>query len=81
MSDISEISKKLADISEVMSDGFHFVKLRFFLESLEERKDSDILANDVLKMVEQFHRLCLLAKNNLSHGTFDTPATLVENDF
>ncbi len=60
----SPMTKKLGEISEVMADGFHFVKIRAFVETWE--KDAAAGIPDAVKMMEvinTFHRLCSVVKN------------------
>lgn len=61
---VSEVATKLALISEVMGDGYHFLTLRFLVEDWERlANEGDEVAIRAMQMIEQFHRLCLAAKN------------------
>ena len=53
---MKEITQKLSDISEVMSDGYHFLNMRFLLEDIQERNDSS--AKELINIVDKFHKLC-----------------------
>lgn len=58
MSD-EEISKMLADISLVMSDGYYFLELRSLVQSWQHELDSGKLEYfEAIQMIKQFHRLC-----------------------
>lgn len=63
MSHVSEPSRKLAEISEVMADGYHFVKMRSLVEDWQELADlGNETAKEAIKMVDTFHRLCMVVK-------------------
>ena len=51
--------KMLADISMCMADGSHFLELRTIVESVEE--DDTVDSRPLMTMIEQYHRLCLMA--------------------
>lgn len=54
-----DIATKLAKISEIMSDGAQFVKMRFLLEDMaKDADDGDEAAEKVLEIVTHFHNLC-----------------------
>ena len=53
----AEITRKIAEISRIMSDGFLFVQMRFMLEQFEQMPD-DPAAQELLEMVNRFYRLC-----------------------
>jgi len=60
-----EISKKLADISLAMSDGFHFLQIRSLVEDWDRMaKAGDPTAQEAIVMVNKFYGLCkyVLAK-------------------
>ena len=60
---MTEITKKITEISEVMSNGYHFVKMRFLLEDWERQAAAgNIQAQEAIKMIETFHRLCACVK-------------------
>lgn len=55
----SEVSVKLAKISEVMSDAYYFVKLRAFAETWQIQADNgNMMAKDMLDAIDKVHRLC-----------------------
>lgn len=57
------INKKLATISEVMADGYHFIKLRQLVLEWDALADAgDQRAIEAMTMIEQFHRLCAATK-------------------
>ncbi len=61
---VSQMSRKLGLISEVMADAYHFVRMRDFVEAWE--KDAATGSPDAVKMMEvinTFHRLCQVVKN------------------
>lgn len=58
--DPPEITKKLADISRIMADGFHFINMRMIVEDWQKQADlGDAKAQQAINMIEQFHRLCM----------------------
>lgn len=57
------ITKKLVEISEVMADGVHFIHMRLLVEDWQARADAgDDGAEAAIRMIEQFHRLCVAVK-------------------
>lgn len=65
--EVPEISKKLGEISFIMGDGYHFMKMRMLMEGIDEKITNATATQvelDVYKMVEQFHRLCKYAEGN-----------------
>ena len=60
---VSEVSRKLGTISEVMADGYHFVNMRELVEQWHEQADAgDKMAKDMMKVIDTFHRLCVAVK-------------------
>lgn len=60
----SEISKKLSKISEVMADGFYFLRMREYVTQWQElAKSGDHTAQEMMKVIDTFHRLCMVVKN------------------
>lgn len=57
-----EITKKLADITRITSDGHHFINMRFFLEALENSPEQTEAGLRVLDLVSHFHKLCIFAE-------------------
>jgi len=53
----AEITRKISEISRIMSDGFLLVQMRFMLEQFEQMPD-DPAAQELLEMVNRFYRLC-----------------------
>ena len=51
-------TQKLAEISRIMGDGFHFSTMRFALENMANDPDQDSTAQ-VLGIVDKFYRLCM----------------------
>lgn len=51
-------TQKLGEISRIMADGFHFTNMRSMLESVERDTDQES-AQQILEMVDHFHRLCM----------------------
>lgn len=61
----SPVSLKLAKISEVMSDGVHFIKIRLLVEEWDSLAASgDARAQEFMKTVDIFHRLCTTVQNS-----------------
>lgn len=59
-----EVTRKLAEISEVMADGYHFVHMRTLVEQWEEQAVAgDKMAQDMMQVIDTFHRLCNVVKN------------------
>ena len=50
-------TQKLAEISRIMADGYHFLNMRMVLENLETDPNQDASAQ-VLDVVNMFYRLC-----------------------
>lgn len=58
-----DMTTKLAEISEIMADGFHFVHMREFANGLmADAASGDVDAQKILDIMSQFHRLCLVVK-------------------
>jgi hypothetical protein len=58
-------SRKLAQISEVMADGFHFVQLRALVETWQKQADAgDVQSQEMMKVIDTFHRLCQVVKGD-----------------
>lgn len=56
------MNRKLVEISEVMADGYLWLKMRALLEWFERNRDSDESSDKICEVVEQFHRLCEYVK-------------------
>jgi len=61
-----DMKTKLGEISETMADGFYFVNMlglvqRMEAEALESVRD-DSPAQEILDIISQFHRLCMIVK-------------------
>lgn len=50
-------TQKLAEISRIMADGYHFINMRMVLENLETDPNQDA-AVQVLEVVHRFYNLC-----------------------
>jgi hypothetical protein len=50
-------TEKLAEISRIMADGFHFMILREVLEGMKTDSNQDA-AVQVLEVVDRFYNLC-----------------------
>jgi hypothetical protein len=62
--EVSKMSRKLGEISEVMADGFYFVQLRDFVDDWQASADAgDVAAQEMMKVINTFHRLCQVVKN------------------
>lgn len=60
---VSEVSRKLGLISEVMADGYHFVTMREHVEQWQQQADSgDANAQKMIDAIDLFHRLCFYVK-------------------
>lgn len=60
---VSEMSRKLGMISEVMSDGYHFIHLREYAEQWQAQADSGHAdAQKMIEAINLFHRLCVAIK-------------------
>ncbi len=58
-----EVTRKISEISEVMADGYHFVKMRMLVEDWEEKAVAgDKMAQDMMQVIDTFHRLCVVVK-------------------
>jgi hypothetical protein len=55
---VMNTNQKLVEISRIMADGFHFVKMRELMEHLSRESDQKS-AQQILEMVDNFHRLCV----------------------
>jgi hypothetical protein len=61
---VSQMSRKLGLISEVMADGYHFVRMRDLVDDWQARADAgDATAQELIKVINTFHRLCQVVKN------------------
>ena len=61
---VSEMSKKLGKISEVMSDGFHFIQMRAFCEQWQTEADAgNADSQEMIRIINTFHRLCVVVEN------------------
>ncbi len=59
-----EVSRKLMEIAEVMSDGFFFCKIRCLVEEWQKQADEgNANAGEMMKTINTFHRLCLVIQN------------------
>lgn len=57
---VKDSTQKLGDISRVMSDGYHFIRVRLICENWEERANQgDEEAIQAMEMISAFHRLCI----------------------
>jgi hypothetical protein len=62
---VSQMSRKLGEISEVMSDAFYFVRLRDWVETWQKQADAgDAPSQEMMKVIDTFHRLCQVVKNS-----------------
>jgi len=60
-----DMNTKLAQISEMMADGYHFVEMRESARLWErDALAGDVDAQKILDIMSQFHRLCLIVKGN-----------------
>lgn len=60
---IPEITRKLSKISEIMSDGYHFVKMREIAEKMErDAANGDFAASQVLTQLERFYNFCVFVE-------------------
>jgi hypothetical protein len=50
-------TEKVAEISRIMADGYHFLTMRMVLESLETDPDQDA-TDQILDVVNKFYNLC-----------------------
>lgn len=58
-----DMNTKLAEISEIMGDGYHFVHMRELALYMEkDAHQGDLDAQKILDIISQFHRLCIIAK-------------------
>lgn len=61
-----DMNKKLAEISEIMADGYHFLQMRSLVNQMEcealASEWDDSPAQEILDIISQFHRLCIIAK-------------------
>ena len=56
---ISDMSRKLARISEVMADGYLFLHMRELCEHWQDEADTGgQYAQDMMKVIDTFYRLC-----------------------
>ncbi len=62
--EVSKVSRKLGEISEVMADGYHFINMRSLVEDWQDKADAgDAMAQEMMKVIDTFHRLCVVVKN------------------
>lgn len=61
-----DMNTKLAEISEVMADGYHWFHMREFVNQMEkealESEWDDSSAQEILDIISEFHRLCIVIK-------------------
>lgn len=58
--EVSEMSRKLGDISRVMADGFYFIHMRGQCEQFQAMADAgDPQAIEMIERINTFHRLCV----------------------
>jgi hypothetical protein len=63
----SEVSRKLGEISKVMADGYYFVHMREMVEEWQDQADNgNKTAQDMMNVIDTFHRLCLAVEGNKS---------------
>lgn len=56
----SDTANKLAKISEVFSDGYHFVQLRAHCEHWQAEADcGNVVAQEFMQVLNTMHKLCL----------------------
>lgn len=64
---VSEMSRKLARISEVMNDGFVFLYMRELCERWQADADmGDANAQQMMQAIDKFYRLCDYTKKTYS---------------
>ena len=64
-SEVTEIKQKLALISEVMADGYHWIYMSQLVESFQKKADlGDPLAHEMNKLINTFHKLCVVVKGD-----------------
>lgn len=51
------ITQKLGEIAQLTGDGFVFLKLRFSAEHWESQRGADPHADELCRVIEQFHAL------------------------
>ena len=62
-SHVSEVSRKLADISRIMSDGYHFLKMRGIIEEWQESADQgNQTAVAGMELIDRMYNLCLIVE-------------------
>ena len=63
MNHVSETSRKLALISEVMADGYNFLVMRELCQDWQAQADcGNQTAKDMMQTVETFYKLCKYVK-------------------
>lgn len=68
MNHVSEISRKLARISEVMNDGYIFLYIREICEQWQADADmGSAEAQEMMESIDTFYRLCDYMKK--THST------------
>lgn len=61
--EVSQITRKLGLISEVMADAYHFMNMRTYVEEWDQMaKAGDPEAQEMIRVIETFHRLCSVIK-------------------
>lgn len=64
---VPDITKKLGEISLVMSDGYHFMKMRMYAEGCElyeHGTNHSEEARKTMKLIKEFHELCQWIKES-----------------
>lgn len=57
---ITEVSRKLSKISEVMADTYHFIMMRAFVEQWQREADAGSEdARAMIDVINTFYRLCV----------------------
>lgn len=58
----ADITKKLGEISEIMGDGYIFVKMRMSAERWEN--ETNIQSSvELLDIINRFHKLCVVMRD------------------
>lgn len=67
MNHVSEMSRKLARISEVMNDGFVFLYMREICEQWQAEADmGSSEAHQMMESIDRFYKLCDYMKKTYS---------------
>jgi hypothetical protein len=60
----AEITRKLANIADITSNGFYFVQLRIVAEQWEkEANGGDDAAKQLIKVITDFEKMCAYIKS------------------